>query len=219
MLRSSATVLLSLVNDVLDYSRIEAGLMALTPVRFSLEHVIEEALDTVTELAARKALDIGCVIEPGVPDVYADEDRVRQVLINLLSNAVKFTDAGEVAVRVAAAVDGEAATVAIRVSDTGHGIPAHLQHRLFQRFSQLETGSSRQAGGAGLGLAISERLSRLLGGSLTVDSREGEGSTFTFVFTARNAGSPDTAGRNDLVGTRIALRLARGSSARRCARC
>ena len=209
MLRSSATVLLSLINDVLDYSRIEAGLMALTPVRFSLEHVIEEALDTVTELAARKALDIGYVIEPGVPDVYADEDRVRQVLINLLSNAVKFTDAGEVAVRAAAAVDGEAATVTIRVSDTGHGIPAHLQHRLFQRFSQLETGPSRQVGGAGLGLAISERLSRLLGGSLTVDSREGEGSTFTFVFTAKTAGS-SVAGRSDLAGTRIAVRLATG---------
>jgi signal transduction histidine kinase/CheY-like chemotaxis protein len=210
MLRSSATVLLSLINDVLDYSRIEAGLMALTPVRFSLEHVIEEALDTVTELAARKALDIGYVIEPGVPDVYVDEDRVRQVLINLLSNAVKFTESGEVAVRAAASVDGEAATITIRVSDTGHGIPADLQHRLFQRFSQLETGPSRQAGGAGLGLAISERLSRLLGGSLTVDSREGEGSTFTFVFTAKNAGSPSAAGRSDLAGTRVAVTLATG---------
>ena len=209
MLRSSATVLLSLVNDVLDYSRIEAGLMALTPTRFSLGHVIEEALDTVTEAAARKALEIGYVIEPGLPDVYADEDRVRQVLINLLSNAVKFTESGEVAVRAAATVDGEAATVTIRVSDTGAGIPAHLQHRLFQRFSQLDTGPSRQVGGAGLGLAISERLSRLLGGSLTVDSREGEGSTFTFIFTAKSAG-PSALARDDLAGSRVAVRLGTG---------
>jgi signal transduction histidine kinase/CheY-like chemotaxis protein len=186
MLRSSAMTLLSLVNDILDYSRIEAGLMALAPVRFSLQSVIEEALDPVTELAARKGLDIGYVIEPGVLDVVADEDRVRQVLINLLSNAVKFTETGEVAVGVRARRDdGETVRVTVDVRDTGIGIPAHSQHQLFQRFSQLDTG--RQVGGAGLGLAISERLSRLLGGSMTVESREGYGSTFTFVFTARNA--------------------------------
>jgi signal transduction histidine kinase/CheY-like chemotaxis protein len=210
MLRSSATVLLSLVNDVLDYSRIEAGLMALTPVRLSLENVIEEALDTVTELAARKGLEIGYVIDPGVPDLAADEDRIRQVLINLLSNAVKFTDAGEVAVRVAARADGENATVTIRVSDTGRGIPAHLHHKLFQRFSQIEAGPNRQVGGAGLGLAISERLSRLLGGSLTVESGEGAGSTFTFAFAAKSA-APLVARRRDrLAGVRVLTWLGPG---------
>jgi signal transduction histidine kinase/CheY-like chemotaxis protein len=210
MLRSSATVLLSLVNDILDYSRIEAGLMALTPARFSLEHVIEEALDTVTELAARKALEIGYVIDRGVPDVVADEDRVRQVLVNLLSNAVKFTEAGEVAVRVSASVEDDAARVTVRVVDTGPGIPPQLQHKLFQRFSQIETGPTRQAGGAGLGLAISERLSRLLGGSLTVDSQEDHGSTFTFVFTAKSAGLPEVRGRDGLAGVRAATWLGSG---------
>jgi signal transduction histidine kinase/CheY-like chemotaxis protein len=210
LLRSSATVLLSLVNDVLDYSRIEAGLMALTPVRFSLEHVIEDALDTVTEPAARKGLDIGYVIDPNVPAVVADEDRVRQVLINLLSNAVKFTEAGEVALRVGAAIEGNTARITIRVSDTGAGIPAHLHHKLFQRFSQLETGASRQVGGAGLGLAISERLSRLLGGSLTVDSSEGHGSTFTFVFAADNAGTADISPRRALSGVRVLACLDHG---------
>ena len=190
MLRSNATMLLSLVNDILDYSRIEAGLMALTPVRFSLQSVIEEALDPVTELAARKGLDIGYVIEPGVPDVVADEDRIRQVLINLVSNAVKFTDTGEVAVRVSARLKNKMATVTVSVRDTGIGIPALLQHKLFQRFSQVETSAGRQATGAGLGLAISDRLSRLLGGSMTVESREGRGSTFTFVFTAPIASRP-----------------------------
>ena len=182
-LRSSATTLLSLVNDVLDYSRIEAGLMALTPVPFSLRTVIEQALDPVTELAARKGLDLRYVIEPDVPRVVADQDRIRQILINLLSNAVKFTDTGEVAVRVGARTDGERVTVTIGVHDTGVGIPAHLQHKLFQRFSQIDA-ADRQLGGAGLGLAISERISRLLGGSITVDSRDGHGSTFTFTFTA-----------------------------------
>jgi PAS domain S-box-containing protein len=212
MLRSSATMLLSLVNDILDYSRIEAGLMALTPVRFSLRNVVEDALDPVTELAARKGLDIGYVIEPGVPDVVADEDRIRQVLINLLSNAVKFTDTGEVAVRVDARLKDQTATVTIGVRDTGVGIPAVLQHKLFQRFSQLDTAAGRQVGGAGLGLAISERLSRVLGGSMTVESREGHGSTFTFVFTAQIA-SPSAAeshARGPLRGVRVLAFLGTG---------
>ena len=191
MLRSSASTLLGLVNDILDYSRIEAGLMAMSPTRCSLRTVIEEALDPVAEPAARKDLQIGYIIDPDVPDVIADEDRVRQVLINLLSNAVKFTDAGEVRIHVSAeAAGGHDAVITIRVRDTGIGIPVHLQHKLFQRFSQIESESARQSGGAGLGLAISERLSRLLGGSLTVDSREGEGSTFTFVFTGARVRTP-----------------------------
>jgi PAS domain S-box-containing protein len=212
MLRSSATMLLSLVNDILDYSRIEAGLMALTPVHFSLKNVIEDALDPVTELAARKGLDIGYVIEPGVPDVVADEDRIRQVLINLLSNAVKFTDTGEVAVRVGARRKDGTATVTIGVRDTGVGIPAVLQHKLFQRFSQLDTAAGRQVGGAGLGLAISERLSRLLGGSMTVESREGHGSTFTFVFTAQIASpsAADSHARGSLGGVRVLAFLGAG---------
>ena len=210
MLRSSATVLLSLVNDVLDYSRIEAGLMALTPRRFSLESVIEDALDTVTELASRKGLDLGYVIAPGTPDVVADEDRVRQVLINLVSNAVKYTSEGEVAVRAGATVEGDDVRIAIRVSDTGAGIPAHLQYRLFQRFSQIESGPNRQTGGAGLGLAISERLSRLLGGSLTVESAEGIGSTFTFEFSAAGAGEPGASGRDSLAGVRVLVSLGTG---------
>ena len=116
----------------------------------------------MTELASRKGLDLGYVIETDVPRVVADQDRIRQILINLLSNAVKFTDTGEVAVRVGARTDGESVTVTIGVHDTGVGIPAHLQHKLFQRFSQIDA-ADRQLGGTGLGLAISERLSRLWG--------------------------------------------------------
>ena len=208
-LRSSASTLLSLVNDVLDYSRIEAGLMALTPVPFSLRNVIEQALDPVTELAARKGLDLGYVIDPDVPRVVADQDRIRQVLINLLSNAVKFTESGEVAVRVSARPDGERVIVTVGVHDTGVGIPAHLQHKLFQRFSQID--ANRQLGGTGLGLAISERLSRLLGGSVTVDSRDGHGSTFTFSFTALTAPpSPSDSPAGPLWGVRVLALLDNG---------
>src|SRR3954468_1999450 len=155
MLRTNATTLLALINNVLDYSRIEAGLMALTPRRFAIEAPVEEALDAVSELALRKGLALGYVIAPGVTDVIADEERVRQVLLNLLSNAVKCTDAGQIGVHVDATPDGEGAQmVTMQVRDTGIGIPAAMQQRLFHWFSQIEPPGGRRAGGTGLGLAI-----------------------------------------------------------------
>jgi two-component system sensor histidine kinase/response regulator len=185
MLRTNATTLLGLINNVLDYSRIDAGLVALTPRRFAIEAPVEEALDAVSELASRKGLALGYVIAPGVTDVIADEERVRQVLLNLLSNAVKCTEAGQIGIHVDATPDGEGARmVTMRVRDTGIGIPAAMQQRLFHWFSQIEPPGGRRAGGTGLGLAISDRLSRLLGGSMSVESRAGEGSTFTFAFRA-----------------------------------
>ena len=186
MLRSSATALLGLVSDVLDFSRIEAGLTRVMPVAFSIRACIEDALDPVTDLAARKGLAIGYVLEPSVPDmVISDQNRVRQVLLNLLSNAVKFTDAGEVAVRVSARpAPDDQVTISITVSDTGCGIPGALHHNLFDWFSQVDATGTRRHRGAGLGLPISERLSRVLGGSLSVASREGCGANFTFVLTA-----------------------------------
>ncbi len=186
MLRSSANALLGLVSDVLDYSRIEAGLLDLKPAVFNLCECIEDALDPVTEPAARKGLDLGWIVDHGVPKwIVADQARVRQVLLNLLSNAVKFTNAGEVAVSVSLEASGDGGTVIrARVRDTGIGIPAHLQDRLFRRFSQISEGGGARHGGAGLGLAISQRLSRLLGGSIAVESEPERGSTFTFLFNA-----------------------------------
>ncbi|HMF95762.1 MAG TPA: ATP-binding protein [Vicinamibacterales bacterium] len=185
MLRTNATTLLGLINNVLDYSRIDAGLMALVPKQFPVQAPVEEALDSVSELAARKGLALGYVIAPGVPDVLADEDRVRQVLLNLLSNAVKYTDTGQVSLHVAAAPQRDnAVAVRMTVRDTGVGIPEALQARLFQWFSHIEPPGGRRVSGTGLGLAISDRLSRLLGGSMAVESRTGEGATFTFVFRA-----------------------------------
>ncbi|MEO8681709.1 MAG: ATP-binding protein, partial [Vicinamibacterales bacterium] len=186
MLRTSATALMELVGDVLDYSRIEQGLMDLAPEDFNLRDCIEEALDTVAQPAAGKGLEIGSLFEPGVPAIIrTDKHRVRQVLLNLLSNAVKFTETGEVTVHVSAqreADDGVAVNIMVR--DSGPGIPEHLHHKLFQRFSQTDAKLTGQHAGTGLGLAISKGLCELLNGSLDLNSREGEGATFRFVFRA-----------------------------------
>jgi CheY-like chemotaxis protein/anti-sigma regulatory factor (Ser/Thr protein kinase) len=134
----------------------------------------------------------------------ADRDRVVQVLLNLLSNAVKFTESGEVAVYVSAApVDGGRLEMCIRIRDTGIGIPAHLHQRLFSRFTQLDAGATRQYGGAGLGLAISERLSRLLGGSLRVESAAGQGATFAFTFLASGVPRSGDASSRPFDGLRV----------------
>jgi signal transduction histidine kinase/CheY-like chemotaxis protein len=210
MLRSNATTLLGLVNNVLDYSRIDAGLMALAPRRFPIEAPVEEALDSVSEQASRKRLALGYVIAPGVGDVIADEERVRQVLLNLLSNAVKYTDVGEVAIHVDAAAERGDLMVAMSVRDTGIGIPEALHQQLFQWFSQIDPPGRRRVG-TGLGLAISDRLSRLLGGSMAMESRAGEGSTFTFSFRAIAAAAtaPD-ADDADLGGARVLVMLSGG---------
>lgn len=215
LLRGSTTALLALVTDLLDYSRIEAGLTQLVLTRFALHSCIEDALDQVRDLAARKRLQLGYVIDPDVPAVLvADESRVRQVLLNLLSNAVKFSDAGQVAVRARATrLHANNVVITIRVEDTGRGIAADLQPKLFQRFTQLDTTTNREHGGVGLGLAISEKLSRLLGGALTVESTEGIGSTFAFSFAARtepaDLGDPQSLNLS-LAGLRVLTRLQPG---------
>jgi CheY-like chemotaxis protein len=195
VLRSSSSGLVGLIADLLDYSRIEAGAMALVPAPFSLRRCIDAALDTVSEAAARKGLRLVSSIDGDVPDeLISDERRVRQILLNLLSNGVKFTASGEVRVHASARRRSDARwDVCIAVHDTGRGIPAHLLPRLFQRFSQLDATLSREQGGVGLGLAISDRLARLLGGSLAVESTPGQGSVFTFAFPAPSAGDSQAA--------------------------
>jgi hypothetical protein len=201
------------VNNVLDYSRIDAGLMTLVPRQFPVQAAVEEALDSVSELASRKGLALGYVVAPGVPEVIADEERVRQVLLNLLSNAVKYTETGEVGIHVDATMERDGvAAVTIKVCDTGIGIPEALQQRLFQWFSQIEPPDGTRVSGTGLGLAISDRLSRLLGGSMAVESLPGKGSTFTFVFrgVAAGAETSDTTDDEGLRGARILAILGRG---------
>jgi PAS domain S-box-containing protein len=187
MVRNSAQHLLSLINDVLDISKIEAGQLEVYPEPFDLKAAVEKAVEAVKPLADRKGLDLVATIEAGVETVVSDQRRVEQVLLNLLSNAVKFTDTGGVTLSAAvvAASCGERSpvpgpAVQIKVADTGIGIRAGDLSQLFKPFRQIDTGLARRNEGTGLGLAICSRLACLLGGAITAESEWGRGSTFTF---------------------------------------
>jgi signal transduction histidine kinase len=182
--------LLHLVNDVLDLSKIEAGKLELVVVPTRVRAIVEEALATIEPLAAARQIAVEVEPWPPLPPVHTDADRVRQILINLLSNAVKFTDQGRVT--VSAAIDGDGAGhpaeaghgwVELHVADTGAGIAAENQERIFHEFEQIVGATSR--GGTGLGLPISRKLARLLGGDLTVRSELGHGSVFTLRLPVR----------------------------------
>jgi PAS domain S-box-containing protein len=180
--RSSAESLLQIINDILDYSKIEAGKLELEVLDFDLRATIEDATDMLAIQAQRKGLEFVCDIAPEVPAaVRGDPGRLRQVLTNLVGNAIKFTDQGEVLVRVTLeTVTATHVTVRCTVKDTGIGIPPERFDRLFQSFSQLDASTTRRYGGTGLGLAISKRLTELMGGHIGVESEVGKGSTFWF---------------------------------------
>jgi len=175
--RSYSRSLLGIINDILDFSRIEAGKMAVESLDFDLRELLESLDDLVSDEAHRKGVEFLIFIEPDVPcALRGDPLRINQVLTNLVYNAVKFTHEGTVLVR--AGLDGE--RVRFSVTDTGIGISADQLPRIFQSFTQLDGSSTRQYGGAGLGLTICRHLVELMGGTLEVESAPGEGSTFTF---------------------------------------
>ncbi len=180
--RRSGDGLLTIINDILDFSKIESGQLELEQAPFSLRDCVEGSLDLVAAQAAQKGLDLAYRLGPEAPPVLVgDASRLRQVLVNLLSNAVKFTAVGEVLVTVTAApapADGPV-PLTFAVRDTGIGIPADRMDRLFRSFSQVDASTTRTYGGTGLGLAISRRLAEAMGGTLTVESTEGVGTTFT----------------------------------------
>ena len=184
-IRSAGAALLTIVDDILDFSRVEAGRIDLAHEPFAPAALADEAVSIVRASAAQKglALRIRSGIEPGsaLPArLLGDRDRLRQVLLNLLVNAVKFTRAGGVTLFVDAPVAGALAHLRFAVRDTGIGIPAAKQHLLFERFSQVDGTIRREFGGAGLGLAISKRLVELMGGTIGLRSDEGRGSVFWF---------------------------------------
>jgi PAS domain S-box-containing protein len=194
--RVSADSLLTIINDILDYSKIEAGKLALESTTFDLRTVIEDSLDIVADAARRKGLALGCLIDPSISaQLVGDAGRLRQVLLNLLSNAVKFTEHGEVRVTVEPLERGpEGDCVRFAVTDTGVGISEETRSRLFEPFTQADESTARRYGGTGLGLTISKQLSELLGGTIGVDSAPGRGSTFWFTarFVLGAAGDEDT---------------------------
>jgi signal transduction histidine kinase len=184
--QKSTRNLLHLVNDVLDLSKLEAGKMELVIVPARVRAIVEEVLATIEPLAAARQIAVEVAPWPPVPTIETDVDRVRQILLNLLSNAVKFTDQGRVTISASAGSDGDSAATAwveVHVADTGPGIAANDQERIFHEFEQIVGATSR--GGTGLGLPISRKLARLLGGDLTVQSVLGQGSTFTLRLPVR----------------------------------
>lgn len=190
-IRSSGESLLTLLNNVLDLSKIEAGRLELDPVSFSPRHCVEEAVRTLEARAIEKGLAIGYSVAPGLDDSYrGDPIRVRQILLNLLGNAIKFTERGRIDVRVEAhEVDPEMAMLQFFVSDTGLGIARDKQESIFEAFEQADKSTTRNYGGTGLGLAICSRLVRIMGGRIWVESEPGRGSTFSFTVRVKREAS------------------------------
>ncbi|MGH9759876.1 MAG: response regulator, partial [Blastocatellia bacterium] len=180
--RTSADSLLSLINDILDFSKIEAGKLELDSSDFRLRRCLESSTRVLALRADAKDIELVCDVDADVPDdLVGDSGRLRQILVNLIGNAIKFTERGEVVVRVrtVAELAGEP-TLLFEVADTGIGIPREKQATIFGAFEQADTSTTRKYGGTGLGLAISARLAQMMGGEISVSSKEGEGSTFSF---------------------------------------
>jgi signal transduction histidine kinase/DNA-binding response OmpR family regulator/tetratricopeptide (TPR) repeat protein len=171
----SAEHLLGLINTILDIAKIEAGRMDVQPTGFEVRPLIESVVATSQPLIRQEQVELSVSLADGLPLLYSDPDKIKQILLNLLSNAAKFTSRGYI--RIAA--HRQERDLLIQVSDTGIGISAGALGRIFEEFQQADSSTTREYGGTGLGLSISRNLARLLGGDLTADSIQGQGSTFT----------------------------------------
>ncbi len=209
VIRESGESLLSLVSDILDFSKIEAGKLELDRSPFELHESLGDTLKSLAHRAHRKGLELSCWIHPGVPEVVlGDATRLRQIIVNLVGNAIKFTNRGEIVVEVARQ-DSSPGEVMLRftVSDTGIGISREKQAAIFGAFVQGDSTTTRKFGGTGLGLAISSRLVELMGGTITVDSEVGRGSSFHFTvrFGLPEQAAPEVSEptSTSLQGTRV----------------
>jgi len=203
----SARALLSLLNDVLEFSRLEAGRIEFEQIAFSVTRIAQDVTALFSPACAEKGVEIRCCFDPMLAEVYrGDPHRVRQVLSNLVGNAVKFTARGSIAVRIARTQVGEAGDVLrIEVVDSGIGIPAERLDRLFNAFSQVDASTARRYGGTGLGLAICHQIATQMGGRLDVSSIVGVGTTFTWRQTLERLpeGSSSETGSHHAVTTRM----------------
>ncbi len=198
-IRSSGDALLTIINDILDFSKIESGKLELEHQPFLLEKVVNDALELLQPKVSEKNLDLVVHLDASLPDLMiGDVTRLRQILVNLAGNAIKFTARGEVAIEVVSATgphpsfrdsfsEEAGAYIQFNVRDTGIGIPADRQDRLFKSFTQVDSSTTRHYGGTGLGLAISKRLVELMGGLIWVESEAGKGSTFSFTLLLQPA--------------------------------
>ncbi|WP_165246451.1 response regulator [Paludisphaera soli] len=189
----NAKHLLGLINEILDLSKIEAGRMELDLERLDLAPIVREAYEQAAPLADGRPIDLVFVEPSGPLTLQGDRTKLRQVATNLISNAIKYTERGEVLIRVEEALDPRLGRVArLSVRDTGVGIPAEQRHRLFQRFTQLDGGAARKAGGTGLGLVISDQFARMHGGRIDVESEFGRGSEFAALIPLKAPEPPRT---------------------------
>ncbi|MGE4489661.1 MAG: Cache 3/Cache 2 fusion domain-containing protein [Kiritimatiellales bacterium] len=209
-IRISGDALLNIINDILDYSKIESGKLELEQTPFELRSCVEEAMDLVAQTAHRQDLELAYRIDTQIPAfLTGDVSRLRQILLNLLSNAIKFTHAGEVIVHLEMETKHEdgSCSVLCSVRDTGIGIRPDQQKKLFQSFSQADMSTTRKYGGTGLGLVISRRLAEAMGGRMWCESTWGEGSIFFFTFRMKPAQAPlmkySRKKARDLAGRRI----------------
>ncbi|MCK9440498.1 MAG: PAS domain S-box protein [Methanothrix sp.] len=198
-IRSSGEALLDIINDILDISKIEGGMMEMEHQPFRLQRCIEESIGLGAENAAKKGLEMEYKIEHDIPDVVlGDYARLRQVLVNLIGNAVKFTENGCISIVVSGRkIDDGSYEIHFAVKDTGIGIPDDKADRLFQLFSQVDASTARRYGGTGLGLAISKKLVEMMNGKIWVESRTGMGSTFHFTIEVQpTLSAPIDAGKS-----------------------
>jgi PAS domain S-box-containing protein len=185
-IRNSGNHLMSLINDILDFSRIEAGKLEVHPAECSVRQVLEEVDQLLHPLASAKGLKFRVIESEFLPSsIYTDPSRLKQCLINLANNAIKFTETGHVFIRVSVECDQPTLpSVRFDVEDTGIGIEAEKQQKVFESFAQVDNSDTRKHQGTGLGLTITRQLAQLLGGSVTLSSKPGEGSTFTLKIPA-----------------------------------
>jgi len=187
LIMTSAEALLSIINDILDFSRIESGNVRLEECNFSLREIIKSVENIMKLNALRKKLEFSVSINNRVFDlIYGDEVKLRQVLINLIGNAIKFTEKGYIKLLIDNFKENNEIYTIFSIIDTGIGIPSNKIEKLFQKFSQVDSSTSRKYGGSGLGLIISKNLIELMGGRIWFESQEGKGSIFHFILPVRN---------------------------------
>lgn len=205
VIRSSGDALLTVINDILEFTKIESADIALEPQRFQTETLAEEVLSLLAPAADAKHLELACQVAPGVPEwIEADATRLRQVLVNVVANAVKFTERGEIVVSIDCPAPGR---VRYAVRDTGIGMSAVQMSAVFDPFIQADVSTTRRFGGTGLGLAISRRLARLMGGEVRVQSMLGQGSNFEIEIAAVAVDAPAAPGPSVTLESLFGLRV------------
>ncbi|MCP1200038.1 response regulator [Notoacmeibacter sp. MSK16QG-6] len=204
----SGNALLTIINDILDFSKIDAGQLVLKPDAFDLEEAIQDVATLMSVRAKEKDLELIVRYAPDLPtQIIGDVGRIRQIVTNLVGNAVKFTEEGHVLVDVSGSTASDEVSLTIRVQDTGIGIPTDKLQSVFDKFSQVDTSSTRRHEGTGLGLAITARLIELMDGSIGVESSFGEGATFSLKLTLPLAENqlPEKVVHTDVTGARILI--------------